>query len=106
MAIRCHYLICKNASDLAEGGHLDAVLVELLAHGTDFLICIENNVHLYMLSCETSVPSIVLCPVHTIPRQDVNRKKFAQSDVYDTCDLWRAGVDGIANLISQRLAIF
>ena len=47
-----------------------------------------------------------LCPVHTRPRQDVNRKKFAHIDIYDTCDLWRAGVDGIANLISQRLAIF
>ena len=35
--------------------------------------------------------------VHTRPRLDVNRKKFAHIDVCDTCDLWRAGVDCIAN---------
>ena len=31
----------------------------------------------------------ISCPVHTIPRQDVNRKKFAHIDVYVTCDLHR-----------------
>ena len=66
-----------------------------------FATCFRSRMrHKYTVTCRQ------LCPVHTRPRQDVNRKKFAHIDVYDTCDLWRAGVDGIANLISQRLAIF
>ena len=70
--------------------------------------CVHRTTFYKIISITIIKHATDSCRVHTRPRQDVNRKKFAHIDVYDTCDLclWRAGVDGIANLISQRLAIF
>ena len=44
------------------------------------------------------------CPHHTSPERKP-RRYLLTFDVYGPCDLWRAGVDGLANLISQSLAI-
>ena len=79
-----------------------------LYHNATVVLCVclnakyanaSSDIETKKKRAEESGPPVRLCPVHTRPRQDVNRKKFAHSDVYDTCDLWRAGVDGIANLI-------
>ena len=45
------------------------------------------------------------CPHHASPGRRP-RRQLLTFDVYGPCDLWRAGVDGLANLISQSCDIF
>ena len=48
--------------------------------------------------------TLMPCPHHTSPGYRP-RRHLLTFDVYGPCDLWRAGVDGLANLISQSCDI-
>ena len=67
--------------------------------------CLTDSSIKWNLENVSTLHILMPCSHHTSPGRKPQRYLLT-FDVYGPCDLWRAGVDGIANRVSQSVAIF